>query len=340
MIRGIERRKIFLDDGDREDFLERLSKLLPQTGTACYAWVFVPNHAHFLLRTGLVPLASVMRRLLTGYAVSFNRRHKRRGHLFQNRYKSIICQEDTYLKELVRYIHLNPVRGGIVAGIRELKKYPYSGHSALMSEYERPWQDVSYVLECFGETAERARKAYLDFMEAGISQGRREDLTSGGLIRSVGGWAEVKELKRQGYEHVMSDERILGDSAFVEDLLSQAHERYERRYELKRLGYTVDRIAERVAEIYGMEPDEVLSGGKQQRKVKARSLFCYWAVRELGMSLRELAKRFGLSPPAVGYSVERGEAIAREEGYGLIGKGTLVKKQIERWLAASRLNNF
>ena len=110
MIRGIERRKIFTDDKDREDMLDRLAKLLPETQTACYAWAFLPNHAHFLFRTGVTPLATVMRRLLTGYAVSFNRRHKRRGHLFQNRYKSIVCQEDAYLKELVRYIHLNPVR--------------------------------------------------------------------------------------------------------------------------------------------------------------------------------------------------------------------------------------
>ena len=103
MIRGIERRKIFLDIWDREDFLDRLSSLLPETQTACYAWTFLSNHAHFLFRTGWVPLAKVMRRLLTGYAVRFNRRHRRHGQLFQNRYKSIVCQEDAYLKELVRY---------------------------------------------------------------------------------------------------------------------------------------------------------------------------------------------------------------------------------------------
>ena len=116
----------------------------------------------------------------------------------------------------------------------------------------------------------------------------------------------------------MSDERILGDSAFVEDLLSQADEAYERCYELKRLGYDADRIAERVAEIYDMDPREFLSKGKQQLKVRARSLFCFWAVKELGVSLRELARRLEISPPAVGYSVERGEAIARENGYRLI----------------------
>jgi len=318
MIRGIERRKIFLNDRDREDFLERLSKLLPQTETACYAWVFIPNHAHFLFRTGGDSLASLMRRLLTGYAVSFNRRHKRHGQLFQNRYKSIICQEDTYLKELIRYIHLNPLRAGIVPGIKELNSYPYCGHSAFIGKKKRPWQDVEYVLGYFGKTTGQAKKAYVSFMEGGIGQGRRNDLTGGGLIRSVGGWAEVKHLKRKGHEHVMSDERILGDSAFVENVLSRADEAYERRYELKRMGYDTERIAKRVGEIYKMDPNEFLSKGKQDLKVKARSLFCFWAVKELGMSRRELAGRLEISPPAVGYSVERGEGIARENGYRLI----------------------
>jgi REP element-mobilizing transposase RayT len=94
MIRGIERRKIFLSRNDYEDFIERLAMLLPEMKTSCYAWALMSNHAHFLFCTGTVPLARLMRRLLTGYAVSFNRRHKRHGHLFQNRYKSIICQED------------------------------------------------------------------------------------------------------------------------------------------------------------------------------------------------------------------------------------------------------
>jgi len=100
MIRGIERRRIFNDDIDREDFIERLSILLPETKTQCYAWTFMSNHAHLLLRSGSSGISTLMRRLLTGYAVSYNIRHKRHGQLFQNRYKSIICQEDAYLHEL------------------------------------------------------------------------------------------------------------------------------------------------------------------------------------------------------------------------------------------------
>ncbi len=110
IIRGIERREIFRDNKDKDNFLDRLEALLPETQTTCYAWALLSNHAHFLFRTEGSPLSTLMRKLLTGYAVSFNHRHKRHGQLFQNRYKSIICQEDAYLKELVRYIHLNPLR--------------------------------------------------------------------------------------------------------------------------------------------------------------------------------------------------------------------------------------
>jgi REP element-mobilizing transposase RayT len=110
IIRGIERKKIFRDNQDRDSFLDRLAQIISESKTACYAWTLMSNHAHFLLRTGKVGLSDLMRRVLTGHAVNFNRRHKRHGQLFQNRYKSIICQEDAYLKELVRYIHLNPLR--------------------------------------------------------------------------------------------------------------------------------------------------------------------------------------------------------------------------------------
>jgi putative transposase len=107
IVRGIARRRIFNDDDDKKDFLDRLEDILRATKTFCYAWALMQNHCHFLMRTGEVPVATVMRRLLTGYALSYNRRHRRWGHLFQNRYKSVLCQEEPYFLELVRYIHLN-----------------------------------------------------------------------------------------------------------------------------------------------------------------------------------------------------------------------------------------
>jgi len=136
IVRGIERRKIFYDDTDRNNLIKRLDAVLTNTQTPCFAWAFLPNHAHFLFRTGGVGLSTVMRRLLTGYAVSFNHRHKRYSHLFQNRYKSIICQEDVYFKELVRYIHLNPVRAKLVSGIGELNRYKYCGHKCIDEQEE------------------------------------------------------------------------------------------------------------------------------------------------------------------------------------------------------------
>ncbi|MDZ7696326.1 MAG: transposase [Deltaproteobacteria bacterium] len=132
--RGNERRNIFEDEKDCKAFLIRLRGILAGTGTICYAWAIIPNHFHLFLRTGTIPLATIMRRLLTGYAMYFNRRHRRSGHLFQNRYKSILCQEEPYFQELVRYIHLNSLRANLVDGIGALDRYPYSGHSAVMGK--------------------------------------------------------------------------------------------------------------------------------------------------------------------------------------------------------------
>ena len=115
-----------------------------------------------------------------------------------------------------------------------------------------------------------------------------------------------------------SDERILGESDFVFEILSQSSEKYERKYELKRLGFDLDRVAMKVSEIYGIEPEDIFTKGKQQRRVKARSLFCHWAVSDLGVSLTELARRIGISVPAIGYSVQRGEIIAKENGFQLV----------------------
>ncbi len=138
MARGIERRKIFWDDKDRTAFLERFGVILEEAQTQCYAWALIPNHFHLLLRIGQTPLSTVMRRLMTGYAVTFNIRHRRSGHLFQNRYKSVICEEDPYLLELIRYIHLNPLRAKLVEDLKGLDNYLWTGHSVLLGERKNP----------------------------------------------------------------------------------------------------------------------------------------------------------------------------------------------------------
>jgi len=312
IVRGIERRKIFSDDRDRDNFVKRLGDIVTETQTFCFAWALIYNHAHILLRTGQAPLSTVMRRLLTGYAVSYNRRHKRHGHLFQNRYKSILCQEDTYLLELVRYIHLNPLRAKEVKSLTEADKYPYSGHSVLMGKVQNEFQDTKYVLRLFGNTVPAARRAYRAYVKRGITQGRRPDLVGGGLIRSAGGWSAVMALRR-ARDHMKSDERILGDGEFTQSVLDTANERLEERYRLEAQGYDLDKVTARVSSELGVDPEQVWSHGKHPLTVKARSLLCYWAVRKLGYSATELARKLNVSQPAVSISVRRGEQIAEAE---------------------------
>jgi putative transposase len=184
--RGIERRKIFLHNADKDDFISRLGAILTETATCCFAWALIPNHFHLLLRTGHTPIASVMQRVLTGYAVSFNRRHRRHGHLFQNRYKSILCQEEPYLLELVRYIHLNPLRAGVVSSMEGLDAYPYTGHYQILGQNRCSWMVTDEILKRFDEQMATARNRYSQFMVEGVKQGKNPNLTGGGLVRSVG----------------------------------------------------------------------------------------------------------------------------------------------------------
>ncbi|MBW1737840.1 MAG: transposase [Deltaproteobacteria bacterium] len=317
IIRGIERRRIFRDSKDQDDFLERFEDLIPKTKTSCYAWALLNNHAHFLLRTGDAPLATFMRRLLTGYAGRFNRRHKRYGPLFQNRFKSIVCQEDAYLKELVRYIHLNPLRAGIVPNLRSLNTYRYCGHSALMGKREFEWQETGYVLRYFSKRVSNARKLYYEYVKEGIVQGRRPELVGGGLIRSLGGWDVIKKSGLKSIGRVKGDDRILGDSEFVLQMLKEADDKFNRYYELKRLGYNLQSVEDRVCKIFDLSVRDIYSKSREKAKAEARGLFCYWAVRDLGYSMLEIAGRLGMSQPGVVYAVRRGERIATERGIEL-----------------------
>ncbi len=308
---------IFRDDADRDGFINRLATILVESRTPCLAWALMENHFHLLLKTGNVPISTVMRRLLTGHAVSFNRRHQRQGRIFRDRYRSILCQEDAYLTKLVRYIHLNPIRAGLVADVGLLDSYPYAGHSTLMGGVHRAWQDTKGVLARFGEKPTLSRKAYRRFVKAGTKHGRPSELTAGGLIRSAAGWAEPK-AKRTAGTLTKSDERILGDARFVEQVLAAAGERMARKSLLKAKGITLDTVAARVMEVLKINADQLSRPGKHPHRVRARSLYCYWAVQELGVPMTELERFFGITNPSVSRSVARGEKLANEEGFQLL----------------------
>lgn len=320
IVRGIERQAIFRDDEDRSAFLSRLGRVLVESGTLCYAWALMTNHAHFLLETVQVPLATVMRRVLTGYAVTFNLRHRRHGPLFQNRYKSILCEREPYFLELVRYIHLNPLRAKLVEDLDELDRYPFAGHCALMDTRQYAWQSVEGVLGQFGRRAAAARARYRAFVGEGLSRGRRPDLMGGGLIRSLGGWARVEALREDQSLRIKGDERVLGESDFVLRALATAEERLSRSEELRRQGIDFGRLARRAADAFHVDPDSVLHPSKSPAVVAARSVLCYWAVRELGRTATTLARELGLTQAAVSIAVRRGDRIAREKGLCIGGE--------------------
>ncbi len=258
-----------------------------------------------------------MSRLLTGYAGWFNKKYHRHGQLFQNCYKSILCQEDAYLKELVRCIHLNPLRAGIVEDLKELDKYSWCGHSSVMGKKKQPWQNVDYVYRLFSEKKKEARKIYRAFVKKGIDEGKREDLTGGGLLRSQGGWEALKGYRKAGIR-VKGDERILGDSDFVEKVLKSAQESIEEKYGLKNRGYDFDKAVERVSELMDMDVSQVLAFDKAPKTVQARALLCFFAHRKLGMTTIEIAGRLKISQSAVSRLSRKGEIIEREKSIKLI----------------------
>ena len=312
--RGIDRRKIFTDKDDYLLFLKRLGDLLIETRTSCFAWALIPNHFHLLLQTGNVPISLLMKRLLTGYAVNFNRRYNRCGHLFQNRYKSILCQEDAYLLELVRYIHLNPLRANLVSEYGSLAEYPYCGHGVIMGRKKIEWQDTEYVLGLFADQASAARRGYSRFVHSGMAQGRRPNLTGGGLLRSSGGWTGVKALRETG-DYQKGDERILGNGTFVTEILEKAEERFKEGYRLRASGYNLDTLIKRVAEITEVTPHEILDSLRDAKRTKARSILCYWATQKLGTPQSQLAQMLKRTQSAITYAVRRGKVIVDDHSY-------------------------
>ncbi|NTU44887.1 MAG: hypothetical protein HGA99_05100 [Chlorobiaceae bacterium] len=305
MVRGIEGNSIVSDDADRAFFVSRMGKVAAATKTKIYAWALMTNHAHILLRSGDAGLSTFMRKLLTGYATGYNRRHKRHGHLFQNRYKSIVCEEEPYFLKLVSYIHLNPLRAGLVGSFEELERYRWSGHAAVMSRIRYEWQDIAYVLEYFGERESSARKAYLEFVSSESGLGQQAELTGGGLIRSIGGWSEVKSLRKRG-EKQFSDERILGSGDFVREILDDAEESVKERLPAVSIDVDAEERLQRACEESGIKVQALQGGSRMRECAELRKKLALEYVRELGMSYAGAACLLGISAAAVNMIVRRG----------------------------------
>jgi REP element-mobilizing transposase RayT len=297
IVRGIERRPIFHDDRDRTFFVERFAALLQETQTDCLAWSLLQNHIHMLLRPRSASLSTFMRRLLTSYAVTFNLRHKRCGHLFQNRYKSLLCDEESYLLELVRYVHLNPLRAGLAATMKDLSTYPWCGHAVVMGNRSLTGQNTEEVLERFGKTLKSARAHYETFVSEGITTDAPEPEQAKGLRRWLAGQIG------QG-DDLAADERVLGGENFWQEMHLEAEAEHPTAMPLPVL-------LKRVATAFDVTPEQLLRRTRVFGVADARAAFCYLAAHAGGHSGAEIARVLRMSRSGVYIAIGRGEVLLK-----------------------------
>jgi putative transposase len=305
--RGIEQRDIFVDPQDFVDFLTRLEKVLGESGSKCFAFSLLPNHFHLLILRGHRPLSELMRRLMTGYAVRFNRKHKRVGHLFQNRYKAVLCDKDSYLLELVAYIHLNPLRAGLVGDLTELQEYKWCGHGTLLRRNDHKFLAKDDILGEFGSCQRSAARKYGAFIAERAGRFEPGELSGGGAVRNVRGDAlEVGEDFRTQKEKPASDERILGEGDFVKGVLRKSNDSQGSKLSISEIIKQVERDS-------GVAFEEIRSRGQARQTVKARAMYCYLAKEWCGLSGAQLMKQLRLSSGAISHLTRRGTNFLNAE---------------------------
>ena len=298
IVRGIEGRNIVEDNNDRTNMISRMGTLAEETKTDIYAWALMSDHMHILIKSGSHGLSKFMRRLLTGYAITFNMRHKRHGHVFQNRYKSIVCDEDNYFKELVRYIHLNPIRAGTVKDIPSLNKYPWCGHSTVMGKESLEWHNTNYVLSWFGTFRNESIKNYIKYIEDGISEGRRDDLVGGGLIRTLGRWSQVIS-SRKSNDNVLYDTRILGKNEFVERVISEADDKIKNQVSSNRRITDANELIKEICKNKNVNVAELKGGSRRGNASEVRAYLARLLPKYYGLTLAETARQLGVTTSAV-----------------------------------------
>ena len=260
--RGNQRQKLFRDDKDREFYLDRLEQYRKRYGFTIYAYVLMSNHVHLLIETGKTRLSKIMQGLQFSYTRYFNRRYRKIGHLFQGRYRAIICDREEYLLELVRYIHLNPARMKWPSAVGE---HRWSSHRAYLGAASVVEVDTASMLERFSSRVGRAREGYLRFLKEGEGQGHDE----------------------RYYETV--DQKFLGDDRFVKEIGKKVEEDREVEPKMRRVKFSA--LLNAIAEQHGAEAKTLVQAGRQRQWVKTRSMLVYMAREYCGMTVKELGKR-------------------------------------------------
>jgi REP element-mobilizing transposase RayT len=299
MVRGIERRHLFYDECDNRDLLARLNRILPESGMSCYAWALMPNHAHLVLRTGQVPLRQVMARVNTGYAKAFNLRHDRVGHLFQNRYKSLLVTSDAQILALVRYVHLNPVRAHLVGSLDALGGYPWTGHATLLGDRSTLFQDTSSILAQFGGRTAESRRRLVDWMRT-ESEPIRE--RSARLCPAEGNASDSGAAK-SGNGPIRNDADDADGFGASSEIDSEARPRHRELVALVR----------NVCARRGVPEGTILGSSRPRCVSDARAEIAHRACTELQLSGANVARMLGLSKAAVSQARVRGRVLLASE---------------------------
>lgn len=304
MSRGIERGRIFLGEDDYLDFQERIGSWLNKSGAKCLSWCLMPNHFHFLVLRGERPLSELMHHAMTGYAINFNLRHRRAGHLFQNRYKAIICDLEEYFMEVVPYIHLNPLRANLVEDLDGLAAYKWCGHYATISGAEDGILNRDALLWHLADNEGAAVAKYMQVMREKAEEMRQKDLSGGGLLRGLGGKTAGPKSLRAG-EKTLSDQRILGEGDFVATVLRSAGEAMRKARKSR---------AEVLAEVEaatGITREDILRRTRERGPAAARAVYCYLCREAAGGSAAELTGELGITQSAVSKLASKGRILAK-----------------------------
>jgi REP-associated tyrosine transposase len=253
------------------------------------------------------PVEGPTQRWLGPYATTFNRVHARAGHLFQNRFKNTLVEEEVYLLELVRYIHLNPVRSRLSVTLDSLERYPWTGHAVLLGHRQLPAQDTDFVLKHFGRRVGDARRAYRRFIREGMRNSLKLDLEGGGLRRSSRGWEYLEKLGR-GRECWAFDERILGGGEFVQEVLhaSQVPRPTNGAGDPEAI---VRALCERAGDRFKVGRAEIASSSLCRAALTARAAVSYAAVRHHGLTLAAVARQLGVSGNSIARALRRAEKL-------------------------------
>jgi REP-associated tyrosine transposase len=268
--RGNQRQVIFRSDADREYYLDRLEQYRERYGFKVCAYVLMSNHIHLLIETGKVPLSKIMQGLQLRYTGYFNKRYNKVGHLFQGRYKAILCDGDAYLLELVRYLHLNPER---MRAAMDAGTYRWSSHRAYLGKESVVKIETAAVLGEFANSVGKARLGYLKFIAEGKAKGHR---------------AEYYDVR---------DQRFLGDERFVEGIEERMEG--EREIEVAAPRAKFPELLRVTALVYGASEKELSQAGRQRKWVKARSMLVYLGREWARVSVKELGKRLHRDPSII-----------------------------------------